>query len=93
VEVAVRFGKNLARCRKRTELSQEDLADRASLHRTAVGHIERGTRLPRVDTLVKLAGALAISPAELLDGIAWEPSDTGKGRFAIAAVAGKTQAK
>jgi transcriptional regulator with XRE-family HTH domain len=93
VEVAIRFGKNLARCRKRTELSQEELAERAALHRTAVGHIERGTRLPRVDTVVKLAGALAIAPAELLDGIVWEPSDTSEGRFAIETVAAKAQVK
>jgi transcriptional regulator with XRE-family HTH domain len=83
MEVAVRFGKNLTRCRKRAELSQEDLADLAALHRTAVGHVERGTRLPRIDTVIKLAGALAVPPAELLDGIVWEPSSTGNGAFAV----------
>lgn len=31
-----------------------------SLHRTEIGHVENGRRLPRVDTLLKLASALAV---------------------------------
>lgn len=37
MKVADQFGKNLAYCRRRAKLSQEELAVRASLHRTAVG--------------------------------------------------------
>jgi hypothetical protein len=55
---------------------------RASLHRTAVGQIERAERVCRVDTLVKLAGALEINPGDLLNGIVWEPGDVRYGRFA-----------
>ena len=54
---------------------------RASIHRTAVGMIERGERLPRIDTLVKLTGALGVSADELLDGLGWEPGDVRIGRF------------
>lgn len=79
--VADQFGSNLAYCRRRTRLSQEELAVRASLHRTAVGQLERAERVPRVDTVVKLAGSLGISPEELLDGIAWDPGETRPGRF------------
>jgi helix-turn-helix protein len=43
--VADQFGANLALCRKRAKLSQEELAVMASLHRTAVGQIERGERV------------------------------------------------
>lgn len=58
---AVRFGANLAYCRQRAgDLSQEELGMRAELHRTAVGQLERGERVARTDTLVKLAGSLAI---------------------------------
>src|SRR6476646_1253952 len=60
VDIASHFGRNLARCRKRVGLSQEELAVRASLHRTAVGQLERGERVARVDTLIKLAGSLGI---------------------------------
>ncbi len=79
--VAARFGRNLAYCRKRAGFSQEELAVRASLHRTAVGQIERGERTARLDTVVKLAGSLGIPPEELLDELGWEPGGTRLGRF------------
>jgi transcriptional regulator with XRE-family HTH domain len=82
-EVAVKFGRNLWRCRRRASMSQEELGARASLHRTEIGMLEQGTRLARVDTLMKLAGALSISPIELLEGIHWTPGTTSEGGFAI----------
>lgn len=81
MSVAKRFGANLARCRKRVGISQEELGFRASLHRTEVGQLERGVRLARIDTLVKLAGALSIDPGDLLDGLSWEPGETVSGSF------------
>lgn len=77
----VQFGKNLARCRNRVGLSQEETAVRASLHRTAVGQLERGERVARADTLVKLAGALGIEPGDLLAGLSWDPGGTRLGSF------------
>ncbi len=79
--VAHQFGRNLAYCRKRAKLSQEELSVRASLHRTAVGQLERGERVARVDTAVKLAGSLGIHPGDLLDGMGWDPGGTRLGRF------------
>lgn len=81
MRVADQFGKNLAYCRKRSKFSQEELAVRASLHRTAVGQLERGERVARVDTVVKLAGSLDIPPGELLDGMGWNPGGTRIGAF------------
>lgn len=81
MNVAERFGANLRDCRKRANLSQEDTAVRASLHRTAVGQLERAERVCRIDTLVKLAGALGVEPAELLTGLSWEPGGTRLGSF------------
>jgi transcriptional regulator with XRE-family HTH domain len=72
---AVRFGANLAYCRNRAgDISQEELGMRADLHRTAVGQLERGERVARSDTLVKLAGSLDVPYDELLDGLLWTPS-------------------
>jgi transcriptional regulator with XRE-family HTH domain len=82
-EVAVRFGRNLFRCRRRAAMSQEELGNLASLHRTEIGMLENGTRLARVDTLMKLAGALSIDPCELLEGIHWTPGNRAEGSFAI----------
>jgi transcriptional regulator with XRE-family HTH domain len=81
VTFAERFGANLAYLRKRARISQEELGVRASLHRTAVGQLERGERVARTDTLIKLAGSLGVDPAELLEGLSWEPGGTRIGRF------------
>lgn len=79
--VAERFTQNLLRARKSAGLTQEELAFRASLHRTEVGLLERGERTPRIDTLAKLAGALGVDPAVLFDGIVWHPGDYQPGGF------------
>lgn len=44
MNVAEHFGHNLRRARKQAGLSQEELAVRASLHRTEIGLVERGER-------------------------------------------------
>jgi transcriptional regulator with XRE-family HTH domain len=79
--VSDRFAANLIRCRNRAGYSQEELGFRASVCRTEVGMLERGTRVPRLDTLVKLAGALEIEVAELIEGIAWTSGIHQHGTF------------
>jgi transcriptional regulator with XRE-family HTH domain len=81
VDIAARFGDNLARCRKHADLSQDELSVRASLHRTEISQLERGLRLARVDTLIKLTGALEVSADELLAGMTWDPGGTRIGKF------------
>ena len=78
---AAQFGHNLASHRRKADLSQEELGVRPSLHRTAVGQLERGERIPRADTVVKLAGSFSVSAGDLLDGLAWTPGGTVAGRF------------
>jgi transcriptional regulator with XRE-family HTH domain len=68
-EIARRFGVNLRRVRKESGISQEELARLASLHRTEIGLIERGQRVVRVDTLIRLASGLDVGPGVLLEGI------------------------
>jgi transcriptional regulator with XRE-family HTH domain len=86
---AERFGRNLAVARGRTGLSQEDLGLLAGLHRTAVGQLERGERVARSDTLVKLACALDASPLDLLVGLSWQPADLVVGAMDVAAIDGE----
>jgi transcriptional regulator with XRE-family HTH domain len=81
VDIAARFGDNLVRCRKQADLSQDELSVRASVHRTEISQLERGLRVARIDTLVKLAGSLEVSAEELLAGIAWDPGGTRLGKF------------
>jgi transcriptional regulator with XRE-family HTH domain len=81
--VATQFGNNLRYCRRRSGLSQEALGYAASLHRTEIGLLERGARVPRIDTLVKLASGLSIPPAELLTDIEWSPGSVTRGGFTL----------
>lgn len=81
MSIAERFGANLRRCRRQAGLSQEAVGLRAALHRTEIGLLERGERTPRIDTTVKLAGAVGVAPGELLAGIVWEPGEMRLGRF------------
>lgn len=81
IDIAARFGDNLARLRKRAAMSQEELSVRASLHRTEISQLERGLRVARIDTLVKIAGSLEVSADELLAGLGWTPGGTVHGRF------------
>ena len=81
--VAQRFGQNLRRYRRVAGLSQEQLGLRAGLHRTEIGLLERGARIPRIDTLLKLATGLDIAPSDLLAGISWEPAESRPGNFEI----------
>jgi transcriptional regulator with XRE-family HTH domain len=53
-------------------MSQVVLAERAQLHRTEIGLIERGFRAGRIDTLIKLVAALDVAAVDLLDeSIGW----------------------
>jgi DNA-binding XRE family transcriptional regulator len=52
-EVAARFAENLRRIRLIERLSQEAMAQRASLHRTQIGLLESGNRVCRIDTLIR----------------------------------------
>jgi len=52
--------------RAKRGISQEVLADRASVHRTFVGSVERAERNISIDNVEKLARALELDIAELL---------------------------
>ena len=84
MEVARRFSENLRRHRKAADISQEELGLRCSLHRTEIGLLERGARVPRIDTLIKIASGLGIRiDCALLDGIVWASATTEAGAFMI----------
>jgi transcriptional regulator with XRE-family HTH domain len=78
---AERFGRNLTAARERTGLSQENLGLRAGLHRTAVGQLERGERVARLDTYVKLLDSLGVEHGALLDGLSWQPAEYSAGEM------------
>lgn len=60
------FGKTLRRLRQERELTQERLAAAADLTLNFVNSLEHGYKTPGLTTLLKLAHALEVPPAELL---------------------------
>ncbi|MGH6957394.1 MAG: helix-turn-helix domain-containing protein [Caulobacteraceae bacterium] len=60
------LGREIRRRRKERRLSQEQLAERAELHRNYIGYLERGERNPSAKTLFRIARALELSLAELV---------------------------
>jgi len=66
MDVRRRVGLNVKRLREAQGISQEDLADRAGVHRTYVSGVERGVRNPTITVLEKIAGALGEPLAELV---------------------------
>jgi len=68
-----RFALNLRRIRNAAGISQEELGYLCDLHRTEVSLLERAAREPRLATIVKLAGALKTTPAQLCEGISYVP--------------------
>jgi transcriptional regulator with XRE-family HTH domain len=67
-----RFATNLRRVRAKVGVSQEELGNLCDLHRTEVSLLERAGREPRLATIVKLAGALKTTPAQLCEGISYQ---------------------
>jgi transcriptional regulator with XRE-family HTH domain len=63
------------RKRLAADLSQEALSETAGLHRTYVGLLERGLRMPSILVAKKLAEALGTTMGELLAEVDAEGSD------------------
>jgi transcriptional regulator with XRE-family HTH domain len=60
-----RFGSKVRELRQSKDLSQEELAFKAGVHRTYLGGIERGERNPALKNIVSIARALDVPISEL----------------------------
>ena len=60
------FGNNVRRFRRLLDISQEELAYRASLHRTYIGMIERAEKNITLINMQKIANALEVKIEDLL---------------------------
>jgi transcriptional regulator with XRE-family HTH domain len=71
-EVFKVVGPRIATRRLELGLSQEELADLAELHRTAISPLESGKRGVRLVNAFRLAAALEMTFSELIEGINWD---------------------
>ena len=62
------LGRRIAELRGKLGLTQQELADRLAVSRTAVSHLEAGMTVPGERTVVLLAGLFKIEPRELVAG-------------------------
>lgn len=60
------WGQRIRMLRERKRLTQEQLAGRAEVSTSFLGHIERGTRVASVETLLRLCAALDVTPNDIL---------------------------
>lgn len=67
MEIERRLADRVKRYRKERQWSQEELADRAGLHRTFVSQIERATKKSTIVTVERIAKALEVTCGQLLD--------------------------
>lgn len=65
--ILLRFGQSVQQHRKALGLSQEQLADKAGVHRTYIGMIERAEKNITLCNMEKIAKALDTSISSLLD--------------------------
>lgn len=63
------MGERIRSFRKEKNLSQEELAYRASIHPTYVGQLERGEKNATLDSMEKITTALEITLEELFKGV------------------------
>jgi transcriptional regulator with XRE-family HTH domain len=60
------FGSNVRHARRQLGLSQEELADRAEVHRTFIGAVERAETNISLDNIGRISAALGVHASDLL---------------------------
>lgn len=60
------LGQVLIKCRTLAKISQEELADRAGIHRTYVSQIERGLKSPTLSVLFQISKSLNTTASVLI---------------------------
>lgn len=72
-DLLLAFTKNLRAQRAALGVSQEKIALAAGMHPSQYGRIERAEVDPSIRTMARVARALQVTPAQLLEGVEWAP--------------------
>ena len=75
------LAENIKTFRREKGLSQEELAEQCSLHRTYIGSVERHERNVSLSTLEVLASTLGVTVPELLTESERPSNDEQMGKF------------
>lgn len=67
MDIGHRLAKNMRAIRREKGWSQEELADRADVHRTYISGVERCVRNPTITIVGRIADALGVKVGELLE--------------------------
>ena len=67
--VLLALGRTIRALREKRNLTQEALAEKASLDPTYISGIERGLRNPGIKNVARLAAALGVTTTKLVEGI------------------------
>ena len=73
--IARELGERLRAYRTQRGWSQEEMAERADLHTTYIGQLERGEKNATIESISKVAAALNISLSKLFENISLAPSE------------------
>ena len=64
--ISIKFGNKVRKIRSNNNLSQEELAHKAGVHRTYIGMIERAEKNITLINIEKIANGLGVEIVELL---------------------------
>lgn len=73
--IARELGERLRAYRTQRGWSQEEMAERADLHTTYIGQLERGEKNATIESISKVAAALDISLSKLFENISLASSE------------------
>ena len=68
-QILIEFGKRVREERKKLNLSQEELASRAGVHRTYIGMIERAEKNITLENIEKIAKALNLNVSDIFKNL------------------------
>jgi len=66
METQEKFGQNIRKVRTKADLTQEQLAERAGLHKNYYARVERGEENPSYETIEKIVKALKVKSSAVL---------------------------
>lgn len=93
--VAEQIGMNIRKIRPRADMSQDDLARRSGIHHTEISLLERGGRIPRLDTCIRILESTGADARDLVEGVGWEEPGRWdqKGWFTIVGLSGPVEVR